>query len=242
MARPDARVEKDLASFTADVRTAPGEALLSLVLHGSAAGDDWVAGRSDLNTALVVSSLDVDVLERLAPPVARGRERGFALPVLMDREYLSRARDTFPMELDDIRRQHWLLAGADLFTSLEIDPRALQRECEYEARAKLLRLRALFLEVGRTPAAIDQLMAGSFKSFAVVLRHLLRLRDGDGAHAYAEVVAAGERMLGPLPAMGRLLGHRTGIAPLDAAGLRREFGAYLAEVERIVKAVDALGA
>jgi hypothetical protein len=242
MARLDARVEKDVAAFTDDVRTALGKALVSLVLHGSAAGDDWVPGRSDINTALVVPRLDLDVLERLGPPVARGRERAFALPVLMDREYLSRARDTFPMELDDIRRQHRLLAGTDVFATLELDFRALQRECEYEARAKLLRLRALFLEVGRTPAAIDQLMAGSFKSFTIVLRHFLRLRDGDDAHAYADVVTAGERVLGPLPAMRRLFGHRTGAAPLDATRLRADFGAYLSEVERIVKAVDALGA
>ena len=242
MARPGARVEADVAAFADDLRSALGAALVSLVLHGSAAGNDWVAGRSDINTALVVPRIDVGLLERLAPSVRRWRERSFALPVLMDEEYLAGARDTFPMELDDIRRQHRLLAGIDLFATLTLDPAALRRECEYEARGKLLRLRALFLELGRDPEAIEPLMEGSLKSFLIVLRHLLRLRGTDGGHGYADVLAAGERLLGPLPVMGRLLGHRTGDAPLTPAALRAEFGTYLTEIERIVKAVDGLGA
>jgi hypothetical protein len=158
----------------------------------------------------------------------------------MDREYLAGARDTFPMELDDIRRQHRVLAGEDPFAGLVLAREAIRRECEYEARGKLLRLRALFLETARTPAAIEDLMAGSVKSFAIVLRHLLRLHHDERAHAYGDVVAAGEDLLGPLPAMRRLLAHRSGTAPVARGALRAEFGAYLAEVERIVEAVDAL--
>src|SRR5436309_4658416 len=176
MPRPGKRAEREIATFAEELRAALGEELICLVLHGSAAGDDWVAGRSDLNTALVVPRVTLAVLERLAPLVARWRERGFALPVVMDYEYLRCARDTFPMQLDDISRQHRLLAGADLFADLTLDPAAVRRECEREARGKLLRLRALFLETGRTPAVIEQLMLQSAKSFIVVLRHLLHLR------------------------------------------------------------------
>jgi len=241
MPLPGARAEKEIAAFAEAMRAALGEELVSLVLHGSAAGDDWVAGQSDINTALVVPRVTLAVLERLAPLVARWRERGFALPVLMDDEYLRRARDTFPMELDDISRQHRLLAGTDLFANLTLDPAALRRECEREARGKLLRLRALFLEV-RGAAAIDRLMVESVKSFIVVLRHLLRLRHADGGYGYGAVLAAGEALLGPLPAIRKVLAHRAGDPRLPPAALRAEFGPYLAEVERIVEAVDALDA
>jgi len=240
MARPDARIEAQIAAFGEEVQRALGDRLVALVVHGSAAGDDWVANRSDVNTAIVVPRVTVDVLEALAPLVARWRARGFALPAVMDEEYLRHARDTFPMELDDIRRQHRVLAGGDPFAALVIDRGALRRECEYEARAKLLRLRALYLETAGTPSAIETLMLESLKSFVVVLRHLLRLRDGDGAHGYGDVLAAGERVVGPLPVMRKLLGHRARVAKVDARALRAEFGAYLGEVERIVEAVDAL--
>jgi len=242
MPRPGARAEQEIATFTEEMVAALGQELVCLVLHGSAAGEDWVTGRSDVNTALVVPRVTLALLERLAPLVARWRERGFALPVVMDHEYFRRARDVFPMELDDISRQHRLLAGADLFLDLTLERVALRRECEREARGKLLRLRALFLETGRTPAVIEQLMVESVKSFIVVLRHLIRLRQADVGHAYGPVVTAGERIVGPLPTIRKLLAHRGGDARATPAALRAEFGAYLAEVERIVEAVDALDA
>ena len=85
-------------------------------------------------------------------------------------------------------------------------------------------------------------MLESVKSFVVVLRHLVRLRRADSRYGYAAVVAAGEGIVGPLPTIRKLLATRAGDARLPPAALRAEFGAYLAEVERIVEAVDALEA
>lgn len=241
MTRPAPAVEHELAAFVAAVESALGDELLCLVLHGSAAGEDWVPGRSDLNTVVVVPRVTLAVLERLAPVVGRFAPRGFALPVVMDREYLAQARDTFPMELDDIRRQHRLLAGTDCFATLELDPGALRRECEHEARGKLLRLRARFLEVAGAPDALERLMTESAKSFLVVLRHLARLRHVDVGVGYAAALGTGERLLGPLPLLRRILDRREGRAE-SARALGGEFGTYLAEVERIVAAVDAVDA
>ena len=241
MPRPDAAVEAQIAAFTRDVQAALGDRLVSLVLYGSAVGDDWVT-RSDLNVAVVVPCVTLDVLEALVPVIARWRRKRLALPLVADREYLESARDTFPMELDDICRHHRVLAGADPFAALAVERAALRRECEHEARGKLLRLRALFLDAAGRPAALEQLMVESLKSFLVVLRHLLRLRGAGEAHGYREVLAAGAGLLGPLPVMQRLLDRRAGDARLGAAALREEFGGYLAEVERIVAALDALDA
>ncbi|TMB01725.1 MAG: hypothetical protein E6J70_07850 [Deltaproteobacteria bacterium] len=242
MPRPDAAVEAQIAAFTRDVQAALGDRLVSLVLYGSAVGDDWVTQRSDLNVAVVVPRVTLDVLEALVPVIARWRRKRLALPLVADREYLESARDAFPMELDDICRHHRVLAGADPFGGLVIERAALRRECEHEARGKLLRLRALFLDAAGRPAALEQLMVESLKSFLVVLRHLLRLRGAGEAHGYREVLAAGAGLLGPLPVMQRLLDRRAGDARLGAAALREEFGGYLAEVERIVAALDALDA
>ena len=242
MPRPDTAVEAQIAAFTRDVQAALGDRLVSLVLYGSAVGDDWVTHRSDLNVAVVVPCVTLDVLEALVPVIARWRRKRLALPLVADREYLESARDAFPMELDDICRHHRVLAGADPFGGLVIERAALRRECEHEARGKLLRLRALFLDAAGRPAALEQLMVESLKSFLVVLRHLLRLRGAGEAHGYREVLAAGAGLLGPLPVMQRLLDRRAGDARLGAAALREEFGGYLAEVERIVAALDALDA
>ena len=238
----DEGTEKQLARVRAEIEEALGQALVCLALYGSAAGDDWVAGRSDLNLAIVVPRVSVQVLETLAPLVARWRRRGFALPLVLDPEYLERARDAFPMELEDIRREHRVLAGRDVFAAVRTDPAAMRRECEREGRGKLLRLRALFLETAGAPRALEGVLVGSLKSFLTLLRHLLGLRGESPGHGYGEVLRAGEALVGPLPVMRRLLAHRSGLAKLSRRALRDEFGAYLEEVERIVAALDAADA
>jgi hypothetical protein len=242
MSRLDARTDGALTALTRDVQTALGDDLLCLALYGSAAGDDWVEGQSDLNVALVVPRVTFAVLEALERIVARWRRKGLAPPAVMDLEYLARARDIFPMEIDDIRRQHRVLAGRDVFADVTLDPAAIRRECEGEARGKLLRLRALFLESAGRPEALESLMRESVKSFLIVLRHWLALLGEDGAHDYRAVLRTAEGTVGPLPTMSALLDHREGQVPLDPARMRDVFADYLGEVERIVAAVDRLNA
>jgi hypothetical protein len=242
MSRLDARTDAAVVALARDVEAALGADLVCLALYGSAAGDDWVAGRSDLNVVVVVPRVSFAVLEALAPVVARWRPKGLAPPAVMDAEYIARARDTFPMELADIARQHRVLAGRDVFAGLTLDPGAIRRECEGEVRGKLLRLRALFLESGGRPEPLEALMTESVKSFLIVLRHWLALLGEDGGRDYAGVLAAAEGTLGPLPTMRRLLDHREGHAPLEREALRDAFADYLGEVERIAAAVDRLHA
>ena len=238
MAGLDARTEQDLGRFTTDVQAALGEGLVCLALYGSAVDGDFVSGRSDVNTAVVVGHVTPAVLDRLGPVVAPFRRRGFALPLIVDLEYLERARDVFPMELADLGRRHRVLAGRDVFVGLSIQPAALRRACEREARGKQLRLRALYLDTSGEDRLLDEVLVGSLKSFLVLLRHLVVLHGAPSPEDYGATLDAGERLLGPLPAMRRLLAHRTGSARRPPAALRADVAAYLAEVDRIVTAAD----
>src|SRR5262245_12677861 len=242
MARPDDRLERQIATYTGEVTHALGPRLLCLAVYGSAAGSDYFAPNSDVNVAVIVPAVTIDVLEALAPVVVRWEKRRFATPLLIERDFLRNARDAFPMELDDMRRQHRLLAGADLLADLPIDRGALRRQCEKEARGKLLRLRALYLATSGAPSALERLMLESLKSILIFLRHLLRLQGHDPGTSYREVLAMGQEVLGPLPLMSRLLDHREGVTRLVPRALRLEFREYLGEVERIVDALDTLDA
>ena len=242
MARPDDRLERQIATYTGEVTQALGPHLVCLAVYGSAASSDYFEPNSDINIAVVVPTVSIDVLEALAPVVMRWEKRRFATPLLIERMFLERARDAFPMELDDIRRQHRLLAGTDVLANVTVEPAALRRQCEKEARGKLLRLRALYLATAGAPSALERLMLQSLKSMLIFLRHLLRLQGHDPGTCYREVLAMGQEVLGPLPLMSRLLDHREGVTRLVPRALRLEFREYLGEVERIVDALDTLDA
>ena len=235
----DAQRRRDLTLYAEEVRAALGDACVAVVLYGSAAGVDWIPGRSDVNTVIVLRRASVAALDALAPVIARWRQRGFALPVVLDHEQVERARLLFPMELDDIKRQHRVLAGEDPFAAIATDEAALRRECAQEAFGKLLRLRAFYLEHSADTAALERMMTESLKSFLIVIRHLLRLRGGQVPHAYEAALAAGEAAVGPLPAMRQVLAHRLDASTADGARLRALAGAYVDEVERVVAAVTA---
>ena len=234
----DAKREQDVAAYAEDVRGALGDQCVGVVLYGSAAGSDWVPDRSDVNTAIVLRRASVTALDALAPVIAAWRRRGFALPVVLDHEQVEHARQLFPMELDDITRQHRLLAGTDPFAGMHTDEPALRRECAQEAFGKLLRLRAFYLEHRADAAALARMMSESVKSFLIVVRHLLRLRGEVVPHDYEAVLSAGETIVGALPAMRAVLAHRHAARP-DAKQLGDLAGEYVAEVERVASAVTA---
>ncbi len=238
----DARLERDLAGFTDDVADALGDALVNLTVYGSAAGEDWIPGRSDVNAVIVVRAVSATLLDVLAQVVPRWRRHGFALPLVIDEEFLDRARDAFPMEFDDMRRAHRTLHGPDLFGAVTIDRAHLRRQCEHEARARLLRLRALYLDAAGRAQEVERLLVSSSVTFLVILRHVLHLRGDETPHAFVDVLAAGERLLGPLPALRRILEHRRSGGRLLRGQLAAEFGRYLADAERIVAAVDTVHA
>lgn len=234
----DAQREQDVAAYAKEVQTALGDQCVGVILYGSGAGTDWVPNRSDLNTVIVLRHASVAVLDALAPVVATWRRRGFALPVVLDHEQVEHARQLFPMELDDITRQHRVLAGSDPFAGIGTDEPALRRECAQEAFGKLLRLRAFYLEHRSDAEALGRMMSESVKSFLIAVRHLLRMRGDTVPPEYEAALTAAEAVIGPLPAMRAVLGHRQEARP-NPKRLRALAGDYVAEAERVAAAVTA---
>ncbi len=221
---PDAAREL-AALFPAELR--------SLVVYGSAAGDGFRPERSDVNLALVLDTVRTAQLGRVAQWWQRWRRHRVSVPLIMTTEDLDRSRDVFPLEFLDMQARHKTLAGAEVFTNLEVAPEAVRLECEREAKGKLVRLRALFIELAGSARDQRALMLDSRKTFLMVMRGLLHLRGepwtGDGA----AVVRAFERHYGvAMPVMAAL----GGAAPSDPIETR--FEAYLGEVERLAELAD----
>lgn len=210
----------------------PGE-LRSLVLYGSAVGDGFRPERSDVNLAVVLDAIRTAHLGRVAQWWQRWRSHRVSVPLIMSTADLERSRDVFPLELLDIQARHRTLAGDEVFTDLRFAPEAVRLQCEREAKGKLVRLRALYIELAGSARDHRALMIDSRKTFLTVMRGLLHLRGepwtGDGA----AVVAAFERQYGVAMPVTAALGRA------DAGNrVETQFDAYLAEVERLAELAD----
>ncbi len=210
-----------------------GAALKSLVLYGSAAGAGFRPERSDVNFAVVLDPLQFVDLQRIAQWWARWRRHRVAAPLVLSRTELEGSRDVYPLELLDMRARHRTLAGAELFDGLAVSAEAVRMECEREAKGKLFRLRALYLELAGSTRDLHELMLDSRKTFLHVMRGLLYLRNQPWTGHGTEIVHAFEREYAcALPVLAAL-----GEPDVTGAGAER-FGAYLTEIETLAMITD----
>jgi hypothetical protein len=234
-------LEKILSEFTQELRKLLADELVAVVLYGSGAGVNFVPDHSDINIAIVVKTVQFDILQKLQPYLIAWRKRGVAMPLLLDQEFLQRARDVFPMEFHDIQGQHRLLWGTDVFQEFTIDSRHLRFQAEHEARSKLLRLRAMYLECAEDPPRLRALLLDSSKTFLILMRNLIRLHGQAGLLTYEEVLNHFERQfLLTFPCLRQLMALRTGRQTWPARPLAELFRDYLLEVQQIIGVIDHL--
>lgn len=236
----DAKSEKAIAQIAEQIRLVFGTDLVSLVLYGSAAGEDFVPGRSDLNFAVVLERLTFPHLKALHQHLPKWHKLGMATPLLLDRHFIERGRDAFPMEFHDVRAQHRVLFGEEVFATLSIDSRHLRYQAEHEARGKLLRLRTLYAEVGAERKRLEALMLSSVKTFLIIMRNLIRLRAGEAHTGYLQVLGQfEEHFAARFPTTRHVIRVKLGLDRWSD-GIDDTFGAYLGEVEQLVELIDRI--
>jgi len=164
--------EQDLQNFTARLRDAAGDNLVSLVLYGSAASGE-ADPYSDLNLLCVLRDLSFShlaALTKVVEPWTRKKQRP---PLFMSEKELKRSSDVFAIELLDMRQHHKVLFGKDLLKDLDIAMGSHRAQLEYELREKLILLRQRLLSVAGDDARIVDLLLHSFPAFTTLFRHLL---------------------------------------------------------------------
>ena len=163
--------------LTKQLADALPERLRSVVLYGSAAAGDFVPGASNYNLLVVVESLALAELDKLAPPVAAWIRAGNPQPLLFTQKQLFASRDAFPIELMDIRKSRRVLWGDDVLAELIVKPGDLRLQVERELTGKLLKLRARYMLASGNVEAVNQLMLQSLSTFLVLFRAALRVYE-----------------------------------------------------------------
>ena len=166
-----------LDGFAARVADALGPRLATLLLYGSAAREQGAGSREPnaMNTLLIVDGVDADLFARLALPVRDWMSAKHPPPlVLTDQEWRDSA-DAFPIEYDDIRAHHRVLAGRDPWRGITVQREHVRRQLEHELMGKLMHLRQAFAAYWNTPKQLAEVVRETWSSFLTMLRAVLRL-------------------------------------------------------------------
>jgi hypothetical protein len=208
----------------------------SALLYGSAARDEYVAGRSDLNILLVADSLGPASLARLRTAIDHLRGSSRVPPLLFTPAEWKKSADVFPIELVDMQSSRVVLAGADPVVDVGVAPGDLRRALERELRGRLLHLRQAFVALGERPADLGSAMVASVAVVGVLLRASLVLAGEPATRATPDVISRAASRIGfPPGAVESIWRARPEKTPSISAEQAEQ---YLAAIEQAVQFID----
>jgi hypothetical protein len=243
--KPAPEVETRIDALGRSLAEALGNAVVCIAVYGSAAGDDFSPDHSDVNLLVVLREVAFSDLRLIGETLRRAArpDLRIATPLVVTPSFLRDARDSYPIELADIRDRHRVLAGEDVVAGIIVDPEEMREQAEREVRGKLLALRALVVHRPED-REVQRALASAVSTFEVIERALLRVAgDGSVQRGVALFEEVERRQSVPMRALARLARLRAAGGAWPAGDeLDELLAAALREVEALVAFVDGSGA
>jgi len=147
----------------------------SFHLVGSAVIPDYNEKLSDINSVLVLKTMDLRVLVFLAPLGKKYGKKRIAAPLVMTPEYIETSLDAFPVEFLDFKLIHKTVYGHDLLQDLRITMPNLRLQCEREIKTKLIGLRQGYVSSLGKKEEIAAVLVRSFTGSMALFRAIITL-------------------------------------------------------------------
>jgi hypothetical protein len=132
-------------------------------------------GKSDINLLFVCDHLDLNTLRGVEKVVRNGIKRRVPTPIFFTPEHIERSKDVFPIEFLEMRDNHIIIYGRDIFEELQINDEHLRLECEEQIKGKLIRTRQAWFEVAGHRKKIASLVYTSLINVIPSIRGIIRL-------------------------------------------------------------------
>jgi hypothetical protein len=179
--------------FANDMKEAFGEELQSVLMVGSAARGDYIPGKSDINTLVILTQEGMGWLEKAYPLLQRWQRKRLAVPHFMVPDALTRALDSYPLEFLDFMTFHQVILGPDILAEMSIPKNPLRLQIERELRGKLFLLRQIFASEAGRAKQLQAALKRSVSVFTAVFQGILDLANrpipGDRITLFREATA-----------------------------------------------------
>jgi hypothetical protein len=162
----------------------------SFHLVGSAVIPDYNEKLSDINSVLVLKTMDLRVLVFLAPLGKKYGKKRISAPLVMTPEYIETSLDAFPVEFLDFKHIHRTLYGHDLLQDLRITMPPLRLQCEREIKTKLIGLRQGYVSSLGKKEDIAAALVRSFTGSMALFRAIITLLGKEPPIPRTDVITA----------------------------------------------------
>ena len=232
-------VEEHLTDLVTRLKKAVESNLLTVLLYGSAATDEFHPKHSDLNVLCILRDLSREELSKLHAPSTWWAKKGHPAPLFFTLNELHHSADIFAIELLDIKAARRILYGEDVIASLHVPTDLHRLHVERELRNNTLRLRQYYVRQGADSRKTLQLMVSSISTFVALFRHaLIALGEEPPPTKRATVDRAGSVMgFDPSP-FHTVLDIREGRKRERDVEAQATFDKYLSAVVKAAEEVD----
>jgi predicted nucleotidyltransferase len=227
----------------ADYKNLFGDDLVSIILYGSATGQEYRPGKSDINFMIVLSEEGIEHLDLAFSSVKKWLKKNVAVPLFLTESYVETSLDAFPIEYLNIQRNYTLVFGKDILKDLEFNPDFLRLQCEREIKGKLILLREKFLQTGGRGKALIEVIEKSLPAFIAIFKALVYLIKGEALPQEKTRIirSIAEELDIDAGVFEKLLDIKEEKVKLSESEITNLFKDYLRQVRKLSKLVDALG-
>ena len=181
--------EDKLQELVSRIHYACGDDLVSVVLYGSAARDDYHEQYSDVNVMVILRHLKPSIYPALTGVLNWwSHEEKLRPPTIMTLEEVRESADVFAIEMLDIQAAHKTLYGDDVVSSIPVPMNLHRVEVEHDLRTTLLRLRHHLLLTSDGDEELKTVLGKSVTSVVTLFRHALIALGENPPHAKAKVL------------------------------------------------------
>lgn len=238
--KPPERPETIYPKLLKQLKEILGDDLLGLAVFGSAAGDRYIKGRSDINLMILKADGSGHRLGRLMDFYQHWAPAKVAVPVVVTPNYLASSLDVFPIEFLVMAAEHTGLFGQDPLAGLQIKPADIRLQLERELKAKLMAMRSRLIMSGGKKEELKGLMKEALPAFTALFKAYLQLTQGGFPLHPASVLEAMEEAGVQLDAFHKMGRVKIGDLKLSAMEMTELMEKALAELSDLSKNVDQL--
>ena len=231
--------ESKLQELVTRLQQACGENLVSIVLYGSAAREDFHEQFSDVNVLVVLENLQATSFAAISAVLHWwSRDEKLRPPTIMTLEELRESADVFAIELLDIQRSHKTLFGQDVVTAIDVPMNLHRVEVEHELRTTLLRLRHHLLLSPDNQDELRAVLAKSITSVLTLFRHALIALGENPPAAKPQLLESAGQVFGfevqPLRSILKLRDEGP-----HSENVHELYHAYMSAIQRVAHELDA---